>query len=78
MWVTLCLLPQAVAVNQDLIYVSLPDHIWVIITYMGLDRDPFTCSSRGKCLLVEKEKWRQDDGEHGGRMTPWKSSSSDV
>lgn len=53
MWVTLCLLPQAVAVNQHLIYISLPDHIWVIITYMGLDRDPLTCSS-GKCLLVEK------------------------
>lgn len=66
MRVTLRLLPQAVAVNQRLIYIRLPDHIWVIITYMGLDRDPLTCPSRGKCLLMEKEKGRQDDKEHGG------------
>lgn len=49
-----CFLPQAVAVNLHLIYINLPDHIWVIIIYMGLDREQLTCSIHGKCLLMEK------------------------
>lgn len=74
---TLCLLPRAVTVNQHLIYISLPDHIWVIIVYMGPNRDQLTCSIHGKCLLVGKKE-RQDDEEHGGGKHPKKNSGSDV
>lgn len=49
-----CLLPQAVAANLHLIYMSLPHHIWVIITYMRLDGEQLTCSTHGKRLFMEK------------------------
>lgn len=58
---TMRLPPQAVSVNQHLIYISMPDHIWVIIVYMGLDREQLTCSIHGNCLVMGKK-------EGGGRV----------
>ena len=52
---TMCLLPLAVAVYQHLVCISLPDYIWVIIIYMGRDRELLTCSIQGKYLLLEKK-----------------------
>lgn len=47
-----CLQPQAAAVNQHLIYMSVPHHIQVIIIYTRLDRDQLTCSA----VLVKNKR----------------------
>lgn len=56
--------PQVVAVYQRLIYISWPDHIWVI--YMRLERDQLTCSIQRKCLHTGKKQGDKECG--GGRL----------